>query len=283
MGDWFHNVIWGGLMQTTYQLVYVAAPFFLLGLLLHVIEAYVQGRLSRQFGWNSILWTGWIGTPIHELSHAAMCPLFRHKIQEIALFKPDRASGRMGYVKHSFNPKSHYQTIGGFFIGTAPLLGGALVLYGLLWLAYPGAARNALNNDGLASAVAGGNVIHAIVQLFKHTLNVLSDVVTLKHVASLPFWLFLYGVLCVGSHLAPSRADYKGTLRGGIILLVLLLAFNVLFLALGGKGGAVTMGLASVLGPALALFILAAILCGLSALVVSGITGLLGGGRARRR
>ena len=59
----FHTVVWGGIVQTLYQLVYVALPLFLVALLLHELERAVQQRLSSRFGWTSILWTGWLGTP----------------------------------------------------------------------------------------------------------------------------------------------------------------------------------------------------------------------------
>lgn len=275
-GDWFHEVIWGGLVQTLYQLVYIALPLFGVALLLHELERIAQQRLSSRFGWNSILWTGWLGTPIHELSHAAFCPVFRHRITEMALFKPDRESGRMGYVHHAYNPKNYYQVVGNFFIGTAPLLGGALALYGLLWLFEPDAARRAMSADGMSSAIAGGNLIAAGKALWSQAWGVLSRVVTLQHLASLPFWLFLYLTLCVGSHLAPSRADYRGTPKGGLILLIALTVFNLLFLMFGGKPGGVTTALAWVTGPVLALFALCALLCGLSTLVVYGLTELVG-------
>ncbi len=272
----FHTVVWGGIVQTLYQLVYVALPIFLVALLLHELERAVQQRLSSRFGWNSILWTGWLGTPIHELSHAALCPVFRHRITELALFKPDPASGRMGYVHHSYDPKSTFQVVGNFFIGTAPLLGGALALYGLLWLFEPGAARLALSAEGMASAIAGGNLIAAGVSLWNQAWGVLSQLVTLRNLASLPFWLFLYLALCIGSHLAPSRTDYRGTTQGGLILLIALLLFNTVFLALGGGAGAVTTALARVTGPVLALFVLCGLLCGLTTGIVFVLTEFVG-------
>lgn len=271
MGDWLHHVVWGGIVQSLMQLIFIAGPFFLLGFLLHNLEGTVQSRLSRRFGWKSVLWTGWLGTPIHELSHALFCVLFRHRINEIALFRPDPSLGRLGYVNHLYDPRSRYQVVGNFFIGTAPFLGGALALYGLLWLFDPQTARRALSGEGLASALAGGNLIAAGRALWDQTFGVLSGVVTLSHLGSLPFWLFLYLVLCVGSHVAPSGADYRGAREGGVLLLAALILFNILSLAFGGRPGAVTAAMSTVLGPALALFVLCAILC----LLTTGLVLLL--------
>jgi hypothetical protein len=275
IGNWPHDVLWGGLMQTAYQLLYIAGPFFLIGLGLHKLEASSQGRLSARFGWKSVLWTGWLGTPIHEFSHAVVCLLFRHRIERVALFEPDPASGRLGYVRHSFDSKSLYQVVGNFFIGVAPFVGGALALYGLLWLFSPGAARQALNPDRIAPAVAGGDLLAAGQGLLGEMIGVLSGVITLQNLGTLPFWIFLYFVLCVGSHLAPSPADYRGAWMGGLLLLALLLVFNIGWLALGGPAGAVTGMLAAVLAPVLALLALAAALNGLTSTLVFALTGLV--------
>lgn len=273
VGTWLHDVLWGGLVQTVYQILYVAGPFFGLGLLLHWLETTQQGRLARRFGWKSVLWTGWLGTPVHELSHAAMCVIFRHRIKKLALFEPDVASGRLGYVDHASDPKSPYQVIGKFFIGVAPLVGGSLVLYALLWLFEPQAAQKALETGRVSAAVASGNLFSALKALLYGVLGVLDPILRIRNLTSLEFWLFLYFVLCIGSHVAPSRADLKGAKWGGLLLLSAVLVFNILFLAFGGAAGAVTAAMASVLGPMLALLVLAAVLSGLSTLVVTSMTG----------
>ena len=110
------------------------APFVAFALVIHWFERITQQRLAERFGWRSVMWTGWLGTPIHELSHAAMCVLFRHRVDDIALFEPDRESGRLGYVKHSFRRGNWFEEIGNLFIGIAPLIGGSIALAALLML-----------------------------------------------------------------------------------------------------------------------------------------------------
>ncbi len=269
------RVILGGFRQTLFQLLCLAAPFFLLAYLLHRLEKVSQGRLSGRFGWRSVLWTGWLGTPVHELSHAALCPVFGHKIKEVALFKPDQATGCLGYVKHSFNPKNPYHQIGSFFIGIAPLAGGVLILYGLLWLSYSHAARPALSAGGVGDAVARGSVVTAAEMLIRRAVWTITSIVSVENLKTWQFWVFMYLALCVGSHLGPSPADLRGGKTGALLLLGLLLAFNLLFLALGGTPGAVEAAVAPVIGPALALFVLSAVLSGAATLVVVAITEII--------
>ena len=274
-GSWLSRVVLGGFRQTLFQLLCLAAPLLGLAYLLHWLEKVSQGHLSSRFGWQSVLWTGWIGTPVHELSHAAMCPVFGHKITEVALFKPDQATGCLGYVKHSFDPKNPYHQIGSFFIGIAPLAGGALVLYGLLWLFYAPAARNALSAAGVGDAVARGSVVAAAEMLFRRAVWTVTSIVSLEGLKTWRFWIFMYLALCIGSHLGPSPADLKGGKTGALLLLGLLLVFNLLFLALGGTPGAVTAAVGRVMGPALALFALSAVLSGAATAVVVLMTGAI--------
>lgn len=62
-----------------------------------------------------------IGTPIHELSHAIACIIFKHKIEDFCFFTV-KNKGHLGYIKHSYNSKSIYQLTGCFFIALAPLI-----------------------------------------------------------------------------------------------------------------------------------------------------------------
>ena len=268
LGEWLSRVIGGGISQTGLLLICVGLPFALVTLLLHWLERQIQLPLVRRFGWRSILWTGWLGTPIHELSHVVLCKIFGHRVDEMALFKPDRNSGRLGYVKHSFNRKNYLQVVGNFFIGIAPLAGGSFVLLLLVRVFYPSAAEQVINAKSFHAAIANGLVIDSLRTFFEIGFSVLSKIVTLDNVASIQFWLFIYLTLCVGSHMAPSRDDYRGALGGGVLVLLILFLTNAVLLIVRNDTGDLIGTLATVLGPALGMLSLCVILCSLVALLV---------------
>src|SRR3989338_7062997 len=115
-------------LATVSQIFGLFGIFFVCGFILSKTQTWTARIYARAVGWRGILWTAWIGTPIHELGHALVARLFRHRVNKISLFQPNQSTGNLGSVDHSFNPKSFYQRMGNFFIGAAPLFFGAAVL-----------------------------------------------------------------------------------------------------------------------------------------------------------
>ncbi len=249
------------LNATGFQLLWVCGPLIVCGVILHLLERTTSRLLIRTFGWRSILFTGWIGTPIHELSHAAMCPLFRHRIDEIKLFQPDLREGLLGYVKHSYNPRSLWATIGQAFIGLAPLFGGALALYAVTWALVPGAPLDDLTQlRGEAFADTSGVIDQGLASL-RLSGAVLGAVAKPAHMTTWTFWVFVYLVVCIGAHMAPSRMDLHGSAKGIVVLFGLLVTTNiVLEAAAGGADTGTVLSVASATSPLVALLTLAIVL-----------------------
>jgi len=115
---------------TLYQFLSLFGFVLIFGLLLYFISRSTRKAFSNSgHSKLDIYFTGWIGTPVHELGHAIFCILFGHRITEIKLYSPNSEDGTLGYVNHSFNSKSFYQRIGCFFIGTGPILFVFFFLY----------------------------------------------------------------------------------------------------------------------------------------------------------
>lgn len=283
-------------------LLIVVTPFVLFTLIIHRIERFTQHRLATRFGWKSILWTGWLGTPIHELSHVAMCVLFRHRIDDVALFEPDLQSGRLGYVRHSFTKANRFQRIGNVFIGLAPLVGGALALGTLLWLFYPDAVKTALLRQQVEmveqstlpvnelSAAEPSTAETSTAERLMTELSMSASVTNFfnatttaagslfRQIFNVPnmqtkrFWCFLYLTLCVGSHMAPSRSDYAGA-RHGVLLLTAMVAAGVLLVSmLGLDSVSVAISVMNVISPVLAVMVLALLLCSVAAVIIYSLT-----------
>ncbi|MGI9516216.1 MAG: hypothetical protein ACR2NP_04155 [Pirellulaceae bacterium] len=256
----FANIFTDAIWPPIFLLVAALVPLLLFAWLIHLFEALMERRLASRFGWNSVMLTGWLGTPVHELSHALMCVLFRHEIVEMKLFEPDRENRRLGYVIHSYQRGNWYQEIGNFFIGIAPLIGGTCLLLVLLMAFFPDVGRTALFSTS-ADLPLWPQVGSALQGLFSGLLNV-------NNLASVRLWLFLYIVTCVGCHMAPSMDDYRGALKGGIMLLILLAVASVV-IALVSPDATTLVSIAKpVLVPVITVMIAVIVLCAISTCLV---------------
>jgi len=256
--------------QTLFLIVVLAAPFVLFGVVMHAIERKIQGRLASRFGWRSVLWTGWLGTPIHELSHAVMCVVFQHKIKDIALFEPDLKTGRLGYVEHSFHAGNWFQEAGNFFIGMAPLIGGSVALAAVLWMFFPEPAAQMFQ----AGQSPDGSLISHLVDA---TGGLLQQLAAPANWVSWKFWLFIYLVLCIGGHMAPSRSDYDGASRGVLLVVGLALLILFLFSLAGVRTDQMMGGMIRLLTPVFGLQILSILVCCFATAIVYGITAIFPG------
>jgi hypothetical protein len=257
--------------DAAWLLTIIVVPAGLFAWLVHLMEWLMQRRLSSRFGWNSVLWTGWLGTPVHELSHALLCVVFRHEIVDMALFKPDKSNRRLGYVVHAWQQGNLIQDIGSFFIGIAPLIGGTLVLFGLLLLFFPHEGQTALFVHQPESPFA--------TQVTTAVSGLIRGLFQPQNLLSFRLWLFLYLVICVGSHMAPSGDDYRGALKGGVIT-GLLLAVVCLIAAATGIWNLQNLG-SRIMVPVVAILLTVVLLCALATAVIWLITGIVD--RVRRR
>lgn len=163
------------------------------------VIALCNGAFYRNFGskGRAVCYaTGFIGTPVHEASHALMCLIFGHKIVEIKFFQPNSSDGTLGYVRHSYNPKNIYQKVGCLFIGIAPVLVGALILAGLLYLLLPELFGAVSSGGGLCRRYR--RFVRAYMAVF------LAYVLVYRHVA----------VVGIPAYRQPYSAAYDAEQRG---------------------------------------------------------------------
>ena len=218
------------LIRTCLETLYLTGIIILAGLLLGLLQNSATRNFQRSLGNNAIMVTGFIGTPIHELSHAFCAIIFRHKITGIKLFQRPDENGVMGYVEHSYNKNSIYQQIGNFFIGIAPIFGGILAIIGLMRLLVPQAFEMFFQIlvDSVNFETFNQVTLEGIANAY---LGLLKLIFSLENFQNLYFYIFLFVAICISSHMSLSPADIKGAFKGLVTIFLFLLIFNALGLS----------------------------------------------------
>jgi hypothetical protein len=242
-------------MDALVQAFLLVGVFVVLAAAHGAVERASRGLLTRAFGWWSVLWTGWIGVPVHEMSHTLACVAFRHRITSLSLFSPDPRSGNLGYVTHTWDEKSLYQRAGNFAIGVAPVIGASAAMILITRLALPSIQDRisevlAAFLIGPSMATAGALALHLAIDLPRALL-------TPPLVLSWKLWLALYLIMAIGLHMSPSAEDLRGTWRGFAYIAAGLLAANLLALPFGGIPDSFLTAASHVVAPAAASLLLA--------------------------
>ena len=214
------------LLKPIIETIYLTGMIILIGLILGILRNNSLKNLQRSFGPNAIMITGFIGVPIHELSHAIFAVLFRHSITDIKLLQKPDENGTLGYVKHSYNPNSIYQQIGNFFIGIGPILGGLISLIVLMkvLLPYSYAEFIKISNSNLSVSNLNINIIEGILNSY---YNLIKTIFTYSNLKNPSFFLFLFLSICISSHISLSKADINGASKGLGVLFILIFILNM--------------------------------------------------------
>lgn len=203
------------------QMLFTLGFIFLFG----KVIALCNARFYKNFGSRGhvvCIATGFIGTPVHEASHALMCLIFGHKITEIKFFQPNSSDGTLGYVSHSYNPKNLYQKVGNLFIGIAPILIGFLILGGLLYLLLPEMFGDVLHELDQVDFISDFG--QSFVYIGKAFVDMFS------YIGNWQWWVFLLVGSFIGLHMTLSKADMQGALSGIIVFLLLFLIVDLVLL-----------------------------------------------------
>ena len=185
--------------------------------------------LAPKNGSRILLFTGIVGTPIHELSHALMCLVFGHKITEIKLYEPNSMDGTLGHVSHSYNRKNIYHQIGNFFIGTAPVIFGGAVILLLMWLLAP-ESFDTVTGEVEALSLAGTAGV-SVSEVLSYVGGAIAALFSAENLSSWQGWLFILLAVMISSHMEMSGADIKNSSTGLAFIAILMLPVDgILFL-----------------------------------------------------
>jgi len=184
------------------------------------LERTTTKALSHWFGWRSVMITGWLGVPAHELSHLATCKLLGLRVVDYRLFAPDPRSSTLGYVHYVQEGRGIGRAIRRFLVGTAPLAAGVAVLTVGWFVIFPRTLAQLP-----APPVRGGPMVGSMsLSGLRSALTALRSLPILEKASHPLFWIYSYLALAVGLHMAPSRADLKNAVAGGLITTAGLIA-----------------------------------------------------------
>jgi len=216
-------------VSTLVQLLMIFGPLLLIAFVMNLISRMNEKLNQQVFGAKGYLYLfGWLGTSVHELGHAFFALLFGHKITEIKFFKPDKETGTLGYVKHSYNPRNPIHQTGNFFIGIGPILMGTLVLFLLVLLLFR------LNLFEISEFNFSIETIQSFDLIKLETINFWSSisVFTIEVFKSekTAWWkivILIYCLYCIGSSITLSASDVKTSFKGFLIIITFILLFNI--------------------------------------------------------
>lgn len=199
-----------------------------LGLLLSLTENLAMRKVQSVFGWNGVVFTGLIGTPIHETGHFLACKLFGLKVTEVSLFRPfaGRADGILGYVNYSYHTSNLWEILGCFFAGIAPMIFGAVVILLVVRFLTPevfAAASKRLErklkkttNPLVLMGTTIGGYLYGFGSLRK--FGIVRGLVS------------MYVICSISMHMDLSWADIKGAMVGILVVLAICVIYAAIAL-----------------------------------------------------
>lgn len=232
------------LIDSIYLLFYSLIFVFSGGLIIDLIEKKSNYYLQRSLGYGGMLITG-LGTVVHEFSHLVFVLLGAMKPVEVKLFRPiqGKIDGVLGYVSY-VAPGSKSKGVLKFYnkiflipIGIAPIIGGTLTILGSLRLCLPYTFKFLIDNIKTLNISIENISKEIFYDYLDLTKLFLQNLFTIDNITDIRFWIFMFIVLSVASHMSLSTADIKGCLRGIPYLLFVIIVANVFFVFKGYDAG----------------------------------------------
>ena len=223
-------------LATLVQMAYLVAGIFVFGLLIQLVSQLTFRSLEKAFGSKGTYLVAWLGTPVHELGHVLFCLIFRHRIEDMGLFKPDPNTGTLGYVYHRWDRHNIWQVMGNFFIGVGPVILGCGVLFVLFYFLVPGGPETWGAVLAGMNGAGGGGLGGYLAALPDSSLAMLKSIFTLPNLAGWRFWVFLYLSICIAANIRLSLADVKGSLSGLVYVLLPFFIANLILMVVGSAG-----------------------------------------------
>ena len=221
------------LIDSFTNLASILGIFVIFGFIFNVIENKNNQLIQRALGEKIIIFTGFIGTVVHEVSHMIMALIFNHKIVKVELFRPRKykEDGILGFVKSTYNPNSIYQQVGNFFIGIAPMIFGTLTIWLLFIIFSNNLYTMFLNymNIGLYTNYLQSSNYSGFFDLLVHDVFLLlKTIFSFDYIFNVNHLIMLFLIYSISTHMTLSLADLKGSFKG--LLVCFIVVFVITFL-----------------------------------------------------
>lgn len=203
--------------------------FILFGFIYNYIENRNTRNILSLFGYKGILFTGIVGTTIHELSHLLMCLIFNHKITDFQLFnlKGYKNSGVLGYVSHKYNNNSLYQKCGNFFIGVSPMIFGTFFIIFSFKLLLPN-IFNSLDIENYIYNISNIELINILSLILHFCKLIFLSLFKIENFYNINFYIFIYIMFSISTHMSLSKEDLKSSLIGIFSLFSIFFIISIL-------------------------------------------------------
>jgi hypothetical protein len=205
-----------------------------------ILSAGILSPIARQnnielnqsifgFAWRCFIS---LGVLLHEISHALMCLAFGHKITRFRPLSFDRETGIAGYVEHTWDRESSYQSMGNLFIGIAPLVAGCAAVYVAallllrqrLFVTVSGLSTNLYHPDTAANAMA------------RDLLSFIYGFACSLRFTQIGTYLFIMVLLIVGNSIPLSWADIRNAFRSSLLVVVVFFVVNAVVVTVFPEG-----------------------------------------------
>ncbi len=221
------------LIDSFANLASILGIFVIFGFIFNVIENKNNQLIQRALGEKIIIFTGFIGTVVHEVSHMIMALIFNHKIVKVELFRPRKykEDGILGFVRSTYNPNSIYQQVGNFFIGIAPMIFGTLTIW-LLFIIFSNNIYTMFLNYmdiGLYTNYLQSSNYSGFFNLLVHDVFLLlKTIFSFDYIFNVNHLIMLFLIYSISTHMTLSLADLKGSFKG--LLVCFIVVFVITFL-----------------------------------------------------
>ena len=185
-------------------------PLIIQILVLYLLSRLLDRLILRRIGRTLYLITQWPGVMVHELSHLIACLITFTRVFQVKLFAPQ--GDTLGFVSHAQvrNPVKN------IIISIAPLFGVTAVIWLLIKFLLPElyfSVANPVNKalTDFSSFQSFFNFSKEYFQTFWHYITNLWQNIDFTRWQT---YLFIYLMLSLGAHFAPSKQDLKHTYWG---------------------------------------------------------------------